>query len=579
MSASRQLQRRFQSRKVPDDWKTLQRNLGVSPIIARILASRGISSRSDCDLQLAQILPPDGLAGIQNAAARLVHAIQDDERILIAGDFDADGATASALCVSALSEFGAKNVEFAVPNRFHFGYGLTKPFVETLLERKPQVIVTVDNGISSNEGISFARENGIDVIVTDHHLPPEELPVANVIVNPQLSHNSFPSSPAGVGVAFYLIAELRRQLRDVSHFSSHGLAEPNMASYLDLVALGTIVDLVPLDQNNRAMVHNGLNLVRRGRARPGLKALCEASKVNPQNINEEDLGFRLGPRINAAGRLEDISVGIQALTTTDIQVARSCVSRLDAINTERKEIQTEMTEVAMSYLDSIVPDGRTGICLYESGFHEGVVGLVANQVVTRLNRPSVVFANANDGGSGFLKGSARSISSVHIRDVLADIDASHPNLIKSYGGHAMAAGLTIHRGSFERFGNLFDAAVADRAPEGAFDTTLYTDGELEAAEISMDLVREIEAWGPWGQYFDRPMFHGKFQVISERLVGNDKHAKMVVQSGGKVIDAIAFNQQLANAPQVELAFRPTANSYGGVTTLQLVVESLRSIHS
>ena len=521
------------------------------------------------------MLPPDGLAGIQHAAARLVYAIDNHERIFVSGDFDADGATASALCVSLLREFGAKHVGYVVPNRFQFGYGLTRPYVESLLEQNPDVIITVDNGISSNDGIAFARDQGIDVIVTDHHLPPEHLPAANVIVNPQLDKGSFPSAPAGVGVAFYLMVELRRQLRNADHFGKNRLEEPNVASYLDLVALGTIVDLVPLDQNNRILVGNGLQRMRSGRCRPGIAALCEASNVDSATINEEDLGYRLGPRINAAGRLEDISLGIQALIANDLREARKFVSKLNAINVERREIQTEMTDMALRYLDTVAADDRKGICIHEASFHEGVVGLVANQIVTKLSRPAVVFAVANDGKSEMLKGSARSTPNVHIRDVLADIDARYPHLIKSFGGHAMAAGLTIHGSSLDRFSNLFESAVAARTPAESFGSTVHTDGELKPNELSMDLVREIDRWGPWGQEFERPLFHGSFNVVSEVPVGNRKHVKLVLKMDARVVDAIAFNQRPVEAPAVEISYRPSANRFAGVTTLQLIVESLQ----
>lgn len=560
---------------MPENWEQLQRELNVSPVLARVLSARGVASGSDVDLTLARMLPPDGLAGIQHAAARLVYAIDNHERIFVSGDFDADGATASALCVSLLSEFGAKHVGYVVPNRFQFGYGLTRPYVESLLEQNPDVIITVDNGISSNDGIAFARDQGIDVIVTDHHLPPEHLPAANVIVNPQLDKGSFPSAPAGVGVAFYLMVELRRQLRNADHFGKNRLEEPNVASYLDLVALGTIVDLVPLDQNNRILVGNGLQRMRSGRCRPGIAALCEASNVDSATINEEDLGYRLGPRINAAGRLEDISLGIQALIANDLREARKCVSKLNAINVERREIQTEMTDMALRYLDTVAADDRKGICIHEASFHEGVVGLVANQIVTKLSRPAVVFAVANDGKSEMLKGSARSTPNVHIRDVLADIDARYPHLIKSFGGHAMAAGLTIHGSSLDRFSNLFESAVAARTPAESFGSTVHTDGELKPNELSMDLVREIDKWGPWGQEFERPLFHGSFNVVSEVPVGNRKHVKLVLKMDARVVDAIAFNQRPVGAPAVEISYRPSANRFAGVTTLQLIVDSLQ----
>ena len=562
----------FVTRPIPSNWVQIQEQLGVDPILGRILASRGIQSETDTTLGLSDLLPPDGLEGIQNAAARLVHAIQKDELILIAGDFDADGATASALCVLALREYGAKRVESVVPDRFRFGYGLSKAFVQSLLDKKPNVIVTVDNGISSNEGVAFARENGVDTIITDHHLPPAELPVASAIVNPQLSISSFASTPAGVGVAFYLMVEVRRQLRALNHFEKNQLKEPNIADYLDLVALGTVVDLVPLDRNNRILVANGLNRIRRRRTKPGIIALCEIAKVRLEQIDAEDLGYRLGPRLNAAGRLEDISIGIQALTTSSLDDARALVGRLNEINAERQQMQMEMTEIAHRYLDSLTSLDRPGICIHNSSFHEGIVGLIASQVVERLNRPAIVFADAQDGTSKFLKGSARSVANIHIRDVFADIDAQYPHLLISYGGHSMAAGVTIHKASLERFSSLFENAVAAKASSESFSDVLYTDGELDDENLTLQLVRSINVWGPWGKDFDPPIFHGSFDVVNQQVVGKGRHLKMVLRQNRKLVDAIAFNQGAIDADRVEVAYRPTGNSFKGSTTLQLVVE-------
>ncbi len=531
-----------------------------------------MESESDTSLRLSELLPPDGLEGIQNAAARLVHAIQNDELILIAGDFDADGATASALCVLMLRDYGAKRVESVVPDRFRFGYGLSKDFVQSLLVKKPKVIVTVDNGISSNEGVQFARDNGIDTIITDHHLPPEELPAASAIVNPQLSKSSFASTPAGVGVAFYVMVEVRRQLRALNHFEERQLTEPKVADYLDLVALGTVVDLVPLDRNNRILVANGLSRIRRRRTRPGIIALCEIARVRLEQIDAEDLGYRLGPRLNAAGRLEDISIGIQALLTSNLGDARIHVGRLNEINAERQQMQQEMTEVAHRYLDSLTDLDRPGICVHDQSFHEGIVGLIASQVVGRLNRPAVVFADAQDGLSKYIKGSARSVANIHIRDVLADIDSQYPNLLISYGGHAMAAGVTIHKASLERFSSLFEKAVAARAASETFSDVLYTDGELDDEYLTLQLVRSINEWGPWGKDFDPPLFHGSFDIVNQQVVGKGRHLKMVLKQQRKLVDAIAFNHGSIDAERVEVAYRPTGNNFRGSTTLQLVVE-------
>ena len=531
-----------------------------------------MESEFDTSLNLTELLPPDGLEGIQSAAARLVHAIQGDELICIAGDFDADGATASALCVSMLREFGAKHVESVVPDRFRFGYGLSQEFVQSLLSRQPRVIVTVDNGISSNEGVAFARENGIDTIITDHHLPPDELPAAHAIVNPQLSKGTFASEPAGVGVAFYLMMEVRRQLRMLDHFEKNSLKEPNIANFLDLVALGTVVDLVPLDRNNRILIANGLNRIRHRRTRPGIIALCEIAKVRLEDINAEDLGYRLGPRLNAAGRLEDISIGIKALLASNVGDARIHVARLNEINAERQQMQSEMTEIAHGHLDSLINLDGSGICIYDSSFHEGIVGLIASQVVNRVNRPAVVFANAQDRRSDLIKGSARSVGNIHIRDVLADIDAQYPKLLQSYGGHAMAAGVTVHKNSFERFSSLFDAAVTARAAEGTFEDVLYTDGELDDDALTLDLVRSINRWGPWGKDFEPPLFHGSFEIVNQQEVGKGRHLKLVLKQNRKLVDAIAFNHRTIDAQQVEIAYRATENKFRGSTTLQLVIE-------
>ncbi|MYD81699.1 MAG: single-stranded-DNA-specific exonuclease RecJ [Gammaproteobacteria bacterium] len=575
MSTSRTPRYQFVARPLPPNWSQVQAELGVDPILGRILASRGVVSESDTSLRLSELLPPDGLEGIQNAAARLVHAIQNDELILIAGDFDADGATASALCVLMLRDYGAKRVESVVPDRFRFGYGLSKGFVQSLLVKKPKVIVTVDNGISSNEGVQFARDNGIDTIITDHHLPPEELPAASAIVNPQLSKSSFASTPAGVGVAFYVMVEVRRQLRALNHFEEKQIPEPKVADYLDLVALGTVVDLVPLDRNNRILVANGLNRMRRRRTRPGIIALCEIARVRLEQIDAEDLGYRLGPRLNAAGRLEDISIGIQALLTSNLGDARIHVGRLNEINAERQQMQQEMTEVAHRYLDSLTNLDRPGVCVHDQSFHEGIVGLIASQVVGRLNRPAVVFADAQDGLAEYIKGSARSVANIHIRDVLADIDSQYPNLLISYGGHAMAAGVTIHKASFERFSSLFEKAVAARAASETFSDVLYTDGKLDDEYLTLQLVRSINDWGPWGKDFDPPLFHGSFDIVNQQVVGKGRHLKMVLKQHRKLVDAIAFNHGSIDAERVEVAYRPTGNSFRGSTTLQLVVECVQ----
>ncbi|MXZ44441.1 MAG: single-stranded-DNA-specific exonuclease RecJ [Gammaproteobacteria bacterium] len=562
----------IRERQVGDHWLRLSEELNVDPVLARILTARGVESGSDLDYGFDNLIPLDLLMGIEEAAHRIVCAIEQQERIVIAGDFDADGATASVLCVSALKDFGAKNVDFAVPNRFELGYGLSTAFVDTLLPIEPDLIITVDNGISSVDGVSFAQDKGIDVIITDHHLPPKELPPATAIVNPQLAGCDFGSQPAGVGVAFYLMLQVRRNLHQIGHFEKNGLTAPNLASYLDLVALGTVVDLVPLDRNNRLLVTQGLKRMQNGQTRPGIEALCMLSGVNLQRISEIELGFQIGPRLNAAGRLKDISVGIHALLAKDIETAMPYATELHQFNQQRRELQQDMTETAFDAVEDYIDSKRCGVCIFEESYHEGVVGLVAGKLAQKIRRPTIVFAAGQGTNSVMLKGSARSIGGIHIRDVLADISTGYPDLIRSYGGHAMAAGLTIHRESFERFANVFDTFVAERAPENAFNDVVYTDGELEDHHFSLNFVHEIDALGPWGQSFPKPLFHGEFQVLNQQFTANGKHLKLELIRAKRLFNAIFFQRNVRVPDRVRIAFRPSLNEYRGRQTLQLIVE-------
>lgn len=562
----------IRERHVGDQWIHLSEELDVEPILARILAARGVESKSDLDYGFENLIPLDRLSGIEEAANRIIRAIEHRERIIVAGDFDTDGATASVVCVSALKEFGAKHVDFAVPNRFDLGYGLSTAFVETLLPLEPNVIITVDNGISSVDGVTFARENGIDVIITDHHLPPKELPPANAIVNPQLQGCDFGSQPAGVGVAFYLMLKVRRILQRIGFFEERGLTPPNLASYLDLVALGTIVDLVPLDHNNRLLVTQGLKRMQKGQTRPGIETLCTLSGVNLQKISEVELGFQIGPRLNAAGRLKDISVGIHALLAKDVETALPYATELHQFNQQRRQLQQNMTETAFKVIEDYVDPERRGVCIFEETYHEGVVGLVAGKLAQKIYRPTIAFAAGQGDKSVLLKGSGRSIEGVHIRDVLADISTAYPDLIRSYGGHAMAAGLTIHRESFERFASIFDTFVSERAPENAFKDVVYTDGELEDHHFSLDFVHNIDALGPWGQAFPKPLFHGNFQVLNQQLTSNGKHLKLELIREKRLFNAIVFQRDARVPERVKIAFRPSLNTYRGRQTLQLIVE-------
>lgn len=567
----------IRERHVGDQWIHLSEELNVEPLLARILAARGVESGSDLDYGFENLIPLDRLSGIEEATNRIIRAIEHRERIIVAGDFDTDGATASVLCVSALKEFGAKNVDFAVPNRFDLGYGLSPAFVETLLPLEPNVIITVDNGISSVDGVTFAREKGIDVIITDHHLPPKELPPANAIVNPQLQGCDFGSQPAGVGVAFYLMLKVRRILQQIGFFEDRGLTPPNLASYLDLVALGTIVDLVPLDRNNRLLVTQGLKRMQKGKTRPGIETLCTLSGVNIQKISEVEIGFQIGPRLNAAGRLKDISVGIHALLAEDIETALPYAIELHKFNQQRRQLQEEMTETAFDSIEEYVDLKRYGVCIFDDTYHEGVVGLVAGKLAQKICRPTIAFAAGQGDKSVLLKGSGRSIDGIHIRDVLADISTAYPDLIRSYGGHAMAAGLTIHRESFERFANIFDTFVTERAPENAFKDVVYTDGELEDHHFSLDFVHQIDALGPWGQAFPKPLFHGIFQVLNQHLTSNGKHLKLELIRENRLFNAIVFQRDARVPERVKIAFRPSLNTYRGRQTLQLIVEHVETL--
>lgn len=508
---------------------------------------------------------------------RIVEAIRQDEKIYIAGDYDADGATASALCVSALQAFGANRVEFVVPNRFEFGYGLSEAFVESFSRSKPKLIITVDNGITSIEGVARAQKEGMDVIITDHHLPSKELPDAFATVNPSLASSTFASAPAGVGVAFYVMIEVRSQLRKEGYFEESNIYEPQLADWLDLVAIGTVADMVPLDYNNRILVANGLHRMRIGKTRPGIKALCKVADCKPEFLTSTDIAFSLSPRINASGRLDDISIGIRTLLSNDEKEARKYAEKLHAINKKRRNVQQENMATAIDVLGKF-DSATAGVCVYHPKFHEGVVGLVAGRLVEQTNRPSVAFADAQDAEGAILKGSARSVTGIHIRDVLADIAADNPYLMLSFGGHAMAAGLTIKKTSLQRFSILFDNAVKNRAGETKFSQIVHSDGDLEVDEINMEVAHSIEEWGPWGVGFELPEFHGQFEIVSQRSVGARRnHLKLNLRKEGQVFDSIAFSQEQIEADHVTVTYSLDLNRFRGNTTLQLKVNSIAPV--
>ena len=545
------------------------------------LAARGVTDSAQLELPLKDLHPPDAMPDIAGAARRLADAVAGDERILIVGDFDADGATSSALCISVLRAFGATHVDFLVPNRFDFGYGLTPELAQLALGRKPGVVVTVDNGVSSIAGIAKLNAHGVDVIVTDHHLPGDTLPAAHALVNPNLSGAQFPSrNTAGVAVAYYVLTATRKVLREDGHFQRRNIAEPKLADWLDLVAIGTIADVMPLDRNNRILVHQGLRRMRSTRIRPGVQALVRVAKRNPARLTAADIGFGVAPRLNAAGRLEDMSIGIRCLLAETADEADTLATRLNQLNIARREIESDMNDEAMA---AMAESGSLGgsseespaICLYRPGWHQGLIGIVAGRLRERCNRPAIVFADASPDGDE-IKGSARSIPGLHIRDALAECAAQDPSLIRAFGGHAMAAGLTIRRACLPRFRQAFCAAVLRHVDALDLAGIVVSDGELPGDQLTLDNAKLIASLGPWGQGFEEPTFHGDFEVVSERVVGV-AHLKLVVKRDQRVVDAIAFNQSPVGSGRVRMVYRLGINDYRDVETLQLEVKAVQAL--
>lgn len=550
----------------------------IHPVLQRIYAARGVRSLADLDLSLERLHPVGTLEGIQ-AAADLLLEHRADGRVMIIGDFDADGATSTALMVRSLRAWGFGSVEFLVPNRFEFGYGLTPEIVALAAERKPTLIVTVDNGISSVSGVSAARERGMAVLITDHHLPGDRIPQAEVIVNPNLPGSQFASrSLAGVGVAFYVLAAVKRRLDELK-LAPAGAA--GIAQFLDLVALGTVADLVPLDANNRVLVSQGLKRIKSGRCVPGISALLSIGGREISDITASDLAFAVAPRLNAAGRIDDMSVGIRCLLAEDPAEARTLAERLNEFNLERRSIEARMQAEAMSAVRSLRNPSanalhRSGVCLFDESWHQGVVGLVASRVKDRLRRPVIAFAMAAEAQ---LRGSARSVPGIHIRDVLDSIAAHRPELISKFGGHAMAAGLTVERSRLDDFARAFDEEVARWAARCSGADVVETDGELSVQEIALETARALRSGGPWGQAFPEPSFDGRFTIRNTRIVG-DRHLKMWVEvpNTGRSFDAIAFNHIeepgafTPPAGEVQLVYRLDINEYQGERRLQLLVD-------
>lgn len=564
---------RIESRQLPD---TLPFLGDLPPLLTRLYASRGVVSQDELDKGLARLIPYQQLKGIDAAVDLLVTALQQRQRILIVGDFDADGATASTVGVLGLRLLGAAHVDYLVPNRFEYGYGLTPEIVKVALERQPDLLMTVDNGISSVEGVAAAKAAGLQVLVTDHHLPGHELPAADAIVNPNQPGCTFPSKAlAGVGVMFYVLMALRARLRDIGWFEANGRAQPNLGELLDLVALGSVADVVPLDANNRILVHQGLMRIRAGRARPGLRAILEVARREPSRITSTDLGFILGPRLNAAGRLDDMSLGIECLLCDDETLAREMAVQLDELNQDRKSIEQGMQREALAQLKDLPVESMPfGLCLYEAEWHQGVIGILASRLKERYHRPTIAFASA---GEGVLKGSARSVPGFHIRDALDAVAAKHPELISKFGGHAMAAGLSLPAENFPAFAEAFDAEVRRQLTEEDLTGRLLSDGTLAVEEFHLELARALRNAGPWGQHFPEPLFHGVFQLVEQRVVG-ERHLKMVLKTecGTVKLDGIAFSVDRDVWPNptvrwVELAYKLDLNEFRGNETVQLMV--------
>jgi single-stranded-DNA-specific exonuclease len=564
---------RRDARPVPED---LAANL--HPVLARVLAARDVLSVSELDNGLERLLPAASLAGLDDAVALLVDALAHDKRILVVADFDADGATGCAVAVRGLRLLGARHVDYVVPNRFEFGYGLTPEIVAIAEDREPQLLITVDNGISSIDGVDAAADRGIPVIITDHHLPGEQLPRAAAIVNPNQPGDAFPSKfLAGVGVMFYLLVALRAALRAGEWFAGRGLEEPNLGRLLDLVALGTVADVVPLDPNNRILVAQGIARIRNGRAHPGIDALLTVAGRDRDRLTAADLAFAVAPRLNAAGRLTDMTLGIECLLSDEPAAAAGMAARLDELNRERRDIEARMRDQAVAQVEALSFESEDalprGLCLFDADWHPGVVGIVASRIKDRLHRPVIAFA---PDGEDMLKGSARSVGGVHIRDALDTIAARHVGLLSKFGGHAMAAGLSLPRARFEEFRDAFDAEVRRHLGAGDMGGTILSDGPLEVTDIGLDLARQLRRAGPWGQGFPEPVFDGEFEVLDSRVVG-DVHMKLRLRAGSHAdpVDAIAFNALdywPADAGIVHVAYKLDVNFYRGRESAQLIVE-------
>lgn len=554
--------------------------LHAHPLLNKIYVARGVTTAAELDYDLAKLLPYSALKGIQPAVECLVQAAQAQQRVLVVGDFDADGATSTALAVLVLRVFGFKNVSYLIPNRFDFGYGLTPEIVAVAAKQQPQLIITVDNGISSVSGVKAANALGMRVLVTDHHLPSDELPDAVAIVNPNQVDDQFLSKNlAGVGVVFYLMIALRSYLHNIGWFNEQNIPMPNLAQFLDLVALGTVADVVSLDYNNRILVAQGVQRIKAGKCRMSIKALLGIAKRNFENALASDLGFVVAPRINAAGRLDDMSIGVECLLTEDAVCARSIAKQLDSLNNERRGIEEDMRSQAIKILDNLQLDGDLpfGLCIFEETWHQGVLGILASRLKDKLHRPVIAFTAISETE---IRGSARSIDNVHMRDMLNKISIKNPGLVTRFGGHAMAAGLSLERENYEIFAQIFAAEVEQHVVSSDLNGVIYTDGQLPEEYFNIATAELLRDAGPWGEGFPEPMFFGEFVLVDQRLVGQ-KHLKLILRAveTGQEVDAIYFNINPKIWPnfrctQANIAYRLSINEYNGRRSLQLVVEEL-----
>lgn len=564
--------------------KKLSHLEGIDPVLKRIFSSRGVYKPEQLERSLALLPSPALLTGMEEMTGHLLTAIQEQQRITIVADFDADGATSCVVAMRGLSLLGTKNVSFVVPNRFEYGYGLTTEIVELVKQQSPEIIITVDNGISSIEGVNAARQAGIKVLVTDHHLPGESLPEADAIVNPNLPDDNFPSNNiAGVGVIFYILMALRSRLREQNWFEQQQIEQPNLAQLLDYVALGTVADVVALDQVNRILIHQGLLRIRSGKCHPGIKALIEISGRKINAITASDLGFAIGPRLNAAGRMDDMSLGIQCLLTDDPDYAKNVAEQLDELNQDRKDIEGQMKNEAMILLSEMKAFDEkhlpAGVCLFNKDWHQGIIGILASRIKDRIHRPVVAFA---PGDNGEIKGSARSINGVHIRDVLSEVASAHPQILTKFGGHAMAAGLSIKMHDYPPFALAFDEIVTKKLEHVDLEQKVYSDGELSEDYLTLAFAELLQQSGTWGQEFPEPVFNGIFDVIQCRVVGQH-HLKFVLRLpfNELLIDAIAF---FAEQPEIWLgsrrinaAYKLDINEFRGNRGIQLILQYLEKV--